>query len=393
MLARLFSRPIEERAAPFVVHGPGVIGWTAGSTLDSLRNDAVWACEDILASEVSGLPFGAVREQGVARLPIDPTPALLSAPSGVVSADVWLYQLVISMCDDGNAFGVITAVDRRGWPTSIETLDPNIVTDREVVKGVKQAKVDRERMKCYPFGDLWHVPGKMVRAGSPFGFSPVEYAKQAINAGLAAEDFGYRFFTDGGHPASIIYADKELTPEQARGVKASYVQATRGNREPAVFGTGLKHEQVSVNPNDSQFLDLQRFTVEKVCRFLRVPPAMVYAAVSGQNITYANVTQADLNFLKHSLEGYLVRIEQAVTALLPRPQVARFNRSALLRSDPKSRYEIHEIALRTRTRAVNEVRALEDEPPFDGAEFDQPGVPPIAGAPAPADDTPEEEAP
>jgi len=128
----------------------------------------------------------------------------------------------------------------------------------------------------------------------------------------------------------------------------------------------LTYEPLLVDPNDSQFLDLMRFTTEEACRFWRVPPSMVYGSTSGQSVTYANVSQADLAYLKHSLEGHLVRIEKALTRLLPRPQFARFNRSAFLRSDTDGRFIAYERALRNGWMSVNEVRALEDQPAVPG---------------------------
>ena len=389
MLGRLFGKGPEARHAPFVVSASnGWWGWTQGSGVDALHNDAVWACVDVLSSSVSELPVDVVRVLNGARLPVSPQPSLVLEPSAVVTLDVWLYQLVHSMLYDGNAFGVVTGVDARAYPTFIELVSPNVVTERRVVDGVKQAKVDGKVMRAFPHGDLWHVPGKMVVPGSPFGLSPVEYAAATINAGLSAEEFGRRFFDDGGHPSAIIYSDSELTVDQAGRIKSSFREATRGNRDPAVFGAGLKYEAVSVNPSDSQFIELQRFTVEKVARFFRVPPSMVYGAVSGQAVTYSNVSQADLHYLKHSLDGYLVRIERALSALLPRPQVVRFNRGALLRTDAHARHQVYDVRLKNKTMTVNEVRALEDEAPFDDVEFDVPGIPAVA-APA-ADPLPEE---
>lgn len=397
MLGKLLRQQPEARsipATPFVVHSNVGWGWAypTDGYADAMRNAATWACVDVLASSVAQLPIDRVRERDTERIPL-PDPSLIREPSATATLDVWLYQLMWSMLNDGNGFGLVTEVDAQAVPTFIETVHPSIVTEREVVKGVLQAKVDGTVERAFPHGDLWHVPGKMVVPGSPFGLSPVQYADAAITSGLSAEDFGLRFFTDGGHPGSIIYSDDpDLTRDQAQAIKASYIEATRGNRAPAVFGAGLKHEQVTVNPGESQFIDLQRFTVEQVCRFFRVPPSMVYAATSGQNVTYANVSQADLHYLKHSLDGYLVRIERALSALFPRKQQFRFNREAMLRADTIGRYEAHEIALRTKTRTVNEVRALEDEPPFDDPDFDKPGIPPDPAPPAqasPMEDDPE----
>lgn len=346
------------------------------TTADALRWAAAWACVRVLGQSASMLPLDVVRYVDGTRLPVEPVPPLIANPSGIVESDVWVQQVVSSMETAGNAWGVVTDADRRGYPTAIETLDPKCVRDPKVVDGVLTAHVDNKPMKRFPYGDLWHVPGVMVAAGSPLGLSTVEYASGAIDTALAAESFGAHFFTDGGHPSSIVYADQELTEDQAKQIKQAFLAATSGtSREPAVLGSGLKHEAIQVNPDDSQFIDLLRLEVENTCRFFGVPPSMVYGAVSGQNVTYANVAQADLAFLKHGLDPRLVRIERALSRLLPGGQTVKFNRDALLRADTASRYAQHAVALTNKFRTVNEVRRIEDERPFDDPMYDEPGLP------------------
>jgi HK97 family phage portal protein len=342
---------------------------------EAVRQAAVWACVRVLTSTASGLPVGAVRKVGNERQPINPLPSVLASPSAIVTPDVWRAQVFWSLFTDGNAFGQVAQVSSLGYPTTIETINPTVVKDREVVDGVPQVKIDQKVHKFYPWGDIWHCPGVLVMPGSPFGLSPVEYAASSIRTAISAEDFGGGFFDDGGHPSSIISSDEEIDANEAKSIKAAFLRATRGNREPAVLGAGLEYKQIQVNPDDSQFIDLMRFEVENVARFFGVPPAMIYASVGGQNVTYANVSQADLHYLKHSIDTPLVRFEGALTSVLPKPQTALVNRGALLRADAMARSQEHEIRLRTKTRTVNEVRALEDEPPFPDPQFDEPGIP------------------
>lgn len=383
MLGRLLNRSTEERSVNLsqlagLFSGYNQFGYTpvSVSTSGALGHAASSACIDVLAGSVSTLPVDVVRASSKARVPVSPTPSLIAQPSALVEQDAWLYQLVDSMLTDGNGFGLVVATDALQRPTQIELLDPDGVTERELVKGVPQAIIDNKPHKLYPHGDLWHVPGKFVRAGSPFADAPIKRAAATIGAAIAARDFGSRFFADGGHPTGIIYSDNpDLTREQAAKIKQMFMDAMRGTRQPAVFGAGLDYKPFVVNPEESQFLELMRFCIEEACRFWRVPPAMVYAASSGQNVTYANVSQADLHYLKHSLEPLLVRIENALSRLLTRPQLVRFNRNAFLRSDPQTRNGIYDQRLKNKTISVNEVKALEDEQPYDDPEFDKPGIP------------------
>jgi len=342
------------------------------SVQSAVTNAACSAVIDTLATSVAQTPIDVVRPSGGSRLPIA-TPSLIAEPSGIVEQDVWIYQLVDSMASDGNAFGEIVEYTRQ-LPSMIETIDAALVSDRRVIDGRKSALVNGERRFFWPHGELWHVPGKFTRAGNPFAESPINRARATIGAAIAARDFGSRFFGDGSHPGGLITSERELSKEQAQQIKTAFLNAVKGTREPAVLGAGLEYTPLIIDPNDSQFLDLMRFAVEEACRFWKVPPAMVYAASSGQSVTYANATQADLSYLKHSLEVYYRRLERALGRLLPRPQQVKFNRNAFLSSDPASRSEIVDRRLKNRTMTVNEARALEDEPPFDDPQFDEPGI-------------------
>lgn len=388
----------EERSGGFTPAAYGFDEWAtavlaaSGGSVSierALRDAAVWRCMEILSGSVSETPVDVVRVEGKRRVPVLPAPQVVVAPSGIVTADVWLVQLVNSLISDGNAFGDIVAVDpKTARPTQIELFAPSTVTNRRVSGGRIEVTIGGKVRQVWPHGDVWHCPGKMLLPGSPFGLSPIAFGARSITTALAAEDFSAQFFEGGGHLTAAIYSDQVLTDEQAKAIKASFRRATTGSREPAVFGSGLRYEPLQSTPSDAAALDLLRFEIEQRCRFIGVPPSMVYAAISGQNVTYANVTQADLSYLKHSLGGYFGRIERAWSALIARPQIVRFNRDATLRSDPLGRAQVQKLRLEMETTSVNEVRADEDQEPWDDPRYDLPGIPgrstPPAGGTNPA---------
>lgn len=341
---------------------------------NAARSAAVTACQRVLTTTVASLPVDAIRTSGSRRIPVAPSPSIVKAPSGLVSRRVWVAQVMKSLVAAGNAYGQVTAYDGRGYPTQIETIHYRSVAWLPTDDGLRP-HVDGERHDLWPLGDLVHIAASpFVQPGSPVADSPVELAKQAIGTGLAAEEFGARFFGDGYHPTVMAKSSQELTKEQAETIKAR-INAMRTNREVGVFGSGIELEQWSVKPDDSQFIDLMRFEVEQACRFFGVPPSMAYAAVSGQNVTYANVSQSDLQYLKHSVGIWMADIEDAWTSWLPQPQVVKFNVSGLLRMDDAGRHDLYETRLRSKTISVNEVKALEDEEPYPDPDFDRPGTP------------------
>jgi phage portal protein BeeE len=58
------------------------------------------------------------------------------------------------------------------------------------------------------------------------------------------------------------------------------------------------------------------------------------------------------------------RIEGVLSAELPRGTNLKIALDGLLRADTKSRYEGYKIAIEAGFMTVDEVRALEDRPPF-----------------------------
>ena len=338
-----------------------------------MKSNAFAACRRVLVSEIAQLPVHAYRKSGSTRRMVSPSPSIVSTPAGGVSRRNWTAQVVDSLVRAGNAYCLIRR-DSAGVVVGAETVAPGVVTWSHV-DNVLRPFVGGVERDLFPNGDLLHIPASaFITAGSPVAVSPVEASAESLGLGLAAESYVAEWFGSGGHPSSILFVDREITAQQAEQIKDRYVESTQGRR-PAVFGAGITRESTQTPP-DETMLNLARFVVEQACRTTGVPPSMVYAAVSGQSVTYANVSDSDHQLLKHSLGVWLSDVEDYWSMLLPtRGQYVQFNLDALLRSTPKERAEINQIRLASKTITVNEVRALEDDPPFPDPMYDEPGVP------------------
>jgi HK97 family phage portal protein len=345
----------------------------AVGTDQALRLSAVWSCVRLLADAVSTLPLDVYRRGE--RDPLPELPPLLRTPAAGMSLNEWLYAVMVSLLLRGNAYGIITA--RSGatlLPSQVDLAHP----DRLAITVLPDGRVQhRLNGKEIPAADVWHVRAYTF-PGTVLGLSPVEYARQTIGLGLAAERFGAKFFGDGATPTGILYADRDPGPKAVKDLKAEWMAAHSnrrdagpyaaeqpGGRAPAVLA-GVKFEPISVNAEESQFLGTLDANVNAIARLYGVPPEMIGGTTAGP-LAYTSPEMRSLDLLTYTIRGWLVRLENAISALLPSNQYARFNAGGLVRVDLKSRYEAHEIALRAGFLTVNEVRELEDRGPLPDA--------------------------
>ena len=347
---------------------------SAGELVDvqtALRTSAVAACRRVIVATILSMPPQVYKPSGTRMVLADSAPLIVRKPSARFSQRAWIAQLANSLVLDGNMLALVTEY-AQGRPVQLEPLSKDQVNWLAPQGGIERAMVNGKVEQLFPMGNL--VVGQatpFLRAGNLLADSPVELAMEGIGVALAAERFGAEFFGDGAHPSSVVTSDMKLTRTQAEGIKRAIVNSWKG-REPAVLGAGLKWNPVEVNPSDSQFIELLRFEIEQACRFFGVPPSMAYAAVSGQAVTYTNIAQSDIQFLKHSMQSWVDDIEDCWSSFLPGMQCVKLNPNNMLRMSPKERHELHNMRLASGTTTVNEVRINEDEEPFPGEEFNLP---------------------
>jgi hypothetical protein len=138
-----------------------------------------------------------------------------------------------------------------------------------------------------------------------------------------------------------------------------------------VTGRDWEYSMIQAEQAGMEWLEGRRFGVAEICRFFSVPPEMVHGAVSGQSVTYANVTQANLQFLIMHLGPAVIRREKALTKLLPEPRFVKMNTDALLRMDPETRQAVIRSRLETWQVTHDEARALDNLEPFTAADTEQ----------------------
>ncbi|MFI5955821.1 phage portal protein [Cryptosporangium sp. NPDC051539] len=348
-----------------------------------LQKVAIWASVVLISSLGSTLPLQHYRGEGdhAKQLPLTP---FLEDPSGEgYGASDWLQQMFFALLLAGNVTGdVLARGGPSGLPTQILLLAPG---DAIGWRDPQDGKVTwRVHGKERPAANIWHRRAYPM-SGQVMGLSPIEQHALTIGQGLSAARYGAQWFTDGAHPSALLTNDEaQLNRGQALEAKLRFLQALRGRREPVVFGRGWKYQAIQVSAEESQFLQTQGYTSAECARIYGPGMPEVLGYETGGTLTYQNREQRVLDLLAYTLDPWLARAERWLSALLPAGEYVRFERAALLRTSTLDRYRAHALALANRWLTVNEVRAIEDQPPVPWG--DQPNepkatTPPGTGAP------------
>lgn len=363
------------------------------TTQSALSHSAVWAAIRIRADAISALPVECVRATGGVQAVV-PSPSILVTPSShgdgqPMTMNEWMYSTQVDLDRLGNTFGVIGGWDLSGRPTIINPVAADTVT-----VSVKKGVIDHYKIgkTLYEPREVWHerqytVPGVHV------GLSPIAYAAQSIGSYLSAQQFAIDWFANGAFPGSILKNNsKTLRPDEATAVKKKF-QTTVQSGEPFVTGMDWDYQMIQATAAESAFLESMQYSISDIARFFNVPADLLDAATTskGGKITYANITQFNLQFLILHLQGSITRREGALSTLLSRPQTVRLKTAELLRMDPAGQATVNANKITARIMTPTEVRAEENRLPYTAAQYEE--FEKLFGSKAPAPPVITEDAP
>jgi HK97 family phage portal protein len=340
---------------------------------------AVAASVRILANAVACLPFDAIRMKGALRETLEPPPPIVADPFGGANNAAWptqragISQMMVSLLLRGNGYGIVTSRDRMMRPSRVRVLHPDRVQCEFDQYGARVYEVNRKPVDAE---DMVHLVG-MSYPESPTGISVISHARNAIGLGLAAEEFGSRFFGSGAHMSGIVTVPGDLDKERARQLKESFTSSHGGLQNSHTVGIlsgGAEWKPISVSPEDAQFLGTRAAQNLDIAMLFGVPPHML-GQVDRTTSWGTGIEQQSLGFLRYTLAPWLGCFEDAWSAMLPKPQVARFNVDALLRTDTAGRFGIYLNARNAALMTPDEIRALENLAPLPNGAGQDPFAP------------------
>lgn len=330
---------------------------------------AVWCAVNAISGDLAKLPFMVgVREEGSRReLADDPVSVIFNRAWNDEAIPIAGRQaLVANALLGGNGLAEIEWL-RNGRPAGLWILDRRNVEIKRyqgrLVYEVHNNTAAGGRTVTLEAEDVFHVPGFGFNGVT--GISVVAAARESFALGLAAEQYGARFFGTGGIPPGIISHPLALSDKALTRLRDSWRKRISENpREPAIIEEGMKYEAMGISPEDGQFLETRQFQIPEVARWFRMPPHKLMDLLRG---TFSNIEHQSIEYVTDCLQIWGTRIEQEADRKFFGRADTRYTKHdyrALLRGDYKTRQEGYQAGRIGGWMSANEIRALEDMPPI-----------------------------
>ena len=351
-------------------------GSTAGKSVterSAMQMTAVYSCVRILAEAVAGLPLHLYQykdDGGKEKAIGHPLYLLLhDEPNPEMSSFVFRETLMTHLLLWGNAFAQVIR-NGKGEVVALYPLMPNKMTvDRDAAGQLyysyQMSAADTPEAKngtvILKPSDVLHIPG--LGFDGLVGYSPIAMAKNAIGLAIATEEYGAKFFSNGATPGGILeYPGTVKEPDRIRESWNRGFSGSQNAGKVAILEEGMKYTPISIAPEQAQFLETRKFQINEIARIFRVPPHMVGDL---EKSSFSNIEQQSLEFVKYTLDPWVVRWEQALSrSLFTGEEKAKyffkFNVEGLLRGDYESRMNGYATARQNGWMSANDIRELEN---------------------------------
>jgi HK97 family phage portal protein len=374
----------------------------------AMRLAAVYACVSILAKCFAVPSFGLWRPRaGGGRDPANDHwlyRLIAKRPNKWQNPFEWRQMLMGHLALRGNSYCRIIG-NPRGEVTDLIPLHPDrirteVLDDDGTYRYRRRLKDGTEEILAP--GEVWHW--RWLSLDGIVGVNPIEYQRETVGIGLAAQDYGARFFQNDGRPGGWIEHPGTFKDKTTRdNFRESWqgAQAGANRHKTAVLEAGMKFHEMEVKNNDAQFLETRQFSVTEVCRIFGVPPHLVGDL---ERATFANIEQQSLEFVTYTLTPYAESAEASIEYSLLGDDEGldpEFDLSRFLRGDQAARSTFYKGLFGVGALSPNDIRIREGENPVEGGDnrfvpvnmqvLQENMPPPGAGAannPGPGDDQP-----
>lgn len=188
------------------------------------------------------------------------------------------------------------------------------------------------------------------------GKSVLSYAERAIKLGQSSENVALEMFTNGCKLTGYIKATNNLSPKQIGEIHESWANAM-SQKGLAVMPGNLDYTPIQISNADAQLLESRLFQVSEIARFFGISPILLGDL---SHAGYSTLENAQQEFLVHTLQPFIIMIEQEFTRKLVKPSESglsiNLDESYILRSDKAAQANYYSTLLKNGILTPNEIR-------------------------------------
>jgi HK97 family phage portal protein len=304
-----------------------------------------------------------------------PTPSVFIRPNDDQLMFEFVQQTVATMAIYGTAF--VWSPMQGTLPIELRNIHP-----------------DKVRIKTSKDGEVYYCIGKeeydktMIRQlswlrlpNNDRSIAPIDALRNILGTDIAITRFLAAFYGEGGTPSSVLETDQQLTNEQAKVLRDTWVDMHYKTRRPAVLTGGLRWKSITASANDMDTMAHREQIVREIARFYRIPLHLM-GGTGGDSQTYQNVESAGIQFVRHTLLPWMRRLEDALSDMLPLNERVRFDADEFMRADLNTRVRASQVQIASGTLTPNEARQIEGRERYEGGDnfiLNLPGAPMAGG--------------
>jgi HK97 family phage portal protein len=188
-------------------------------------------------------------------------------------------------------------------------------------------------------------------------------ARQMVGSMIATEEFSASHFKNSACPSGVLEHTQTISDHDK--FRLDWDKLHRGTKNTgkiAILEKGLTFKQMSLTPEQSQFLGTRKFLRDEIAGWFNVPPHMIGDL---EHATFSNIEHQSLAFVKNCLTPWIVKLEQTMRQKLLMPSekgkyFIKFNLDALLRGDYETRMKGYTWGIQNGFMCPNDIRRLEN---------------------------------
>lgn len=222
--------------------------------------------------------------------------------------------------------------------------------------------------------DILHF--KMNSNDGLIGIGVLQYAGKTVELSKNTEKATSDYMASGGAVTGILTPNQTnpnipTTQKQIDNIRSSWETArTKNGTSTIILPADMKFTQLSANAKDAAYLDTRLFNLQEIARWFNISPLLLGDLTHSQ---YGNLESSQREFIIHTLQPYIVMLEEELNKKLIMPskvgkEFIDLDENALLAADKVNQANYLSTLTHNGIISVNEARAEVGYGPVEGGD-------------------------